>query len=78
MHYVTSVERICIESRGPARRPARGPARGRGDRAYAALERRFGELPDWARDRVRSADCAMLETWSVRLLEAASVEEVLR
>jgi hypothetical protein len=28
--------------------------------------------------RVRSADCAMLETWSVRLLEAAFVEEVLR
>lgn len=73
MQYVTSVERIGIEK-------GRQEGRQEGEAAMLMrlLERRFGDLPDWARDRVRSADCAMLETWSVRLLEAASVEDVLR
>jgi hypothetical protein len=41
------------------------------------LERRFGPLPGWAGDRVRAADTVMLEEWSFRVLEAASLEEVL-
>ena len=77
MQYVTSVERIGIEK---GRREGWQEGRQEGEAALLVrlLERRFGDLPDWVRDRVRSADCALLETWSVRLLEAASVEEVLR
>jgi hypothetical protein len=41
------------------------------------LERRFGVLPGWATDRVLAADTAMLEEWSERVLDAASLEEVL-
>jgi hypothetical protein len=41
------------------------------------LERRFGTLPGWAGDRVRAADTVMLEEWSFRVLDAASLEEVL-
>ncbi len=41
------------------------------------LERRFGKLPGWATDRVRAADTVMLEEWSFRVLDAASLEEVL-
>jgi hypothetical protein len=41
------------------------------------LERRFGVLPGWATDRVLAADTAMLEERSLRVLDAASREEVL-
>jgi hypothetical protein len=40
------------------------------------LERRFGALPDWARDRVLSADTDMMEEWGLRVLDAASLDEV--
>jgi hypothetical protein len=41
------------------------------------LARRFGALPDWTTDRVRAADSVMLEEWSLRVLDAATLEEVL-
>jgi hypothetical protein len=41
------------------------------------LERRFGMLLGWAMNRVLAADSAALETWSMRVLDAASVEEIL-
>jgi hypothetical protein len=41
------------------------------------LERRFGVLPASARDRVLAADTVLIEEWGLRLLEAASLEEVL-
>ncbi len=40
------------------------------------LEHRFGILPDWARDRVLAADIMMIEDWSLRVLEAASLDQV--
>ena len=42
------------------------------------LERRFGPLPAWARQQLVAADLASLEIWGLRLLEATSLEEVLR
>jgi hypothetical protein len=42
------------------------------------LERRFGALPGWARDRIASANIADLEEWSLRVLDAASLDEVFR
>jgi hypothetical protein len=41
------------------------------------LERRFGVLPDWARDRVLAAETVLIEEWCLRVLDAASLEEVL-
>ena len=41
------------------------------------LERRFGILPRWASDRIVTADTAALEEWSLRILDAKSIEEVL-
>ena len=41
------------------------------------LERRFGVLPDWVRDRIAGADTASLEEWGVRVLDAGSLEDVL-
>jgi len=34
------------------------------------LERRFGALPDWAKDRIATADTAALEEWGLRVLDA--------
>ena len=42
------------------------------------LERRFGPLPEWADAQITAADTATVEQWGLRLLEARSLEEVLR
>jgi hypothetical protein len=41
------------------------------------LERRFGVLPGWARDRIATADTAALEEWGLRVLDAKSLDDVL-
>jgi len=41
------------------------------------LERRFGALPDGARDRIAAADTATLEDWGLRVLDAGSLDDVL-
>jgi len=41
------------------------------------LERRFGAVPGWARDRVLAADTSVIEEWGLRLLDPMSLEEVL-
>jgi len=41
------------------------------------LERRFGALPGWARERIASADTVALEEWGLRVLDAGSLDEVL-
>ncbi len=40
------------------------------------LERRFGALPDAARERVLAANIAALEEWGIRILEAGSLDDV--
>ena len=40
------------------------------------LERRFGALPGWARDRIASADSVTLEEWGLRVLDAGSLDDV--
>ncbi len=41
------------------------------------LERRFGALPSWARDRVAAAETAALEEWGLRILDGGNLEDVL-
>ena len=41
------------------------------------LERRFGALPDTVKDRIAAADARALREWSLRLLDARSIDEVL-
>jgi len=42
------------------------------------LTQRFGELPAWAEARLQEAALEQLETWSERVLEAGSLEEIFR
>ena len=41
------------------------------------LQRRFGDLPTWASDRIAKADLPSLEAWSLRILDAPTLESVL-
>ncbi len=65
------------EKRGEERGEKRGEQRGEAALLLRQLERRFGALPASARDRVLAADTVMIEEWGLRLLDAASLEEVL-
>ncbi len=40
------------------------------------LERRFADLPSWAVQKISAADSLTLETWSLRVLEVTTLEEV--
>ena len=42
------------------------------------LQRRFGRLPKAVSRKLNTADLVTLEDWSLRLLDAATLEEVLR
>lgn len=42
------------------------------------LEYRFGELPDWAKQEIASADLRTLERWSLRLLKAKTLADILK
>jgi hypothetical protein len=55
----------------------RGEEKGEATLLLRQLERRFGALPDWARDRVRVADTVAMEAWALRVLDAVSLEDVL-
>ena len=41
------------------------------------LQRRFGDLPPWASDKIAKADLSTLEEWSLRILDATTIESVL-
>ena len=56
----------------------RGRREGEAALLVRQLERRFGVLPGWARDRVATGDTGALEEWGVRVLDASSLEDVLR
>jgi len=42
------------------------------------MERRFGPLPEWAKDRLSSATHEMLDVWLSRLDTATTLEQILR
>ncbi len=41
------------------------------------LQRRFGNVPDWASEKITKAEPPVLEEWSLRILEAPTLESVL-
>ncbi|MBF0099252.1 MAG: Rpn family recombination-promoting nuclease/putative transposase [Magnetococcales bacterium] len=41
------------------------------------LQHRFGDLPPWASQKIADADLATLEKWSLRILDAPTLESVL-
>ncbi|MBF0096951.1 MAG: hypothetical protein HQM04_09070 [Magnetococcales bacterium] len=41
------------------------------------LQHRFGDLPPWASQKIANADLSTLEIWSLRILDAPTLESVL-
>jgi Putative transposase, YhgA-like/Domain of unknown function (DUF4351) len=65
------------EQKGRLEGEQKGRQEGEAALLLRLLERRFGALPDWARDRIAAAGTASLEEWGLRVLEAGSLEDVL-
>jgi hypothetical protein len=42
------------------------------------VEKRFGAIPDWAEERLASLSAAELEELCVRVLDAESIEDLLK
>lgn len=51
-----------------------GISRGQAALLGRQLSRRFGPLPEWVETRLNEAEPARLETWALRVLEAASLD----
>ncbi len=64
MRYVSNAERIGIR-------------RGGTEMLFCQMEARFGNLPQWVKDKIRNADIAAIKDWGIRLISANSAEEVL-
>ena len=53
-----------------------GRQEGEGAMLLRQLQRRFGDTPAWAKDKIANADLPTLEEWSLRILDAQSLEDV--
>jgi len=73
MPYVTSVER---KSFGEGK--LEGKAEGSSSIFILLLEKRFGKIPPDILSQMEQADAAQIEAWSLRLLDAATLEEVFK
>jgi hypothetical protein len=62
---------------GEARGRVEGEVRGELKVLRAQLNKRFGELPAWAQERLERASAGQLDMWSLKLLDAASLDEAL-
>jgi len=79
MPYVTSVERIAKKiGREEGRQEGRQEGRREGivSLLLTQLAQRFGQVPDWASQKLKSAPPESLESWGRRVFEARSLEEI--
>ena len=54
-----------------------GEEKGEKEMLSRLLEGRFGPLPEWAKEKIASAEIETLEKWGLRLPDASNLEEVL-
>ncbi|MBF0140657.1 MAG: DUF4351 domain-containing protein [Magnetococcales bacterium] len=67
---IPKLERLLVQ------RLQDGAQQGEAKMLTRQLQRRFGSLPDWASEKIAQANSDALEEWSLRLLDARSLEEV--
>lgn len=63
---------------GEEKGEARGEAEGIRRVLRRLLTQQFGELPQWAEDKLHGASVATLESWTTNILAASTIEEALR
>jgi len=91
MTYITTPERVglrrgraegLIEGRNEGRVEGRNEGRneglieGQAKLLLRLLSRRFGTIPDTLTERIRTATAEQLETWSLNILDAETLDEV--
>ena len=77
MEYVTSIERVRLaQLRETAMNE--GKQESHGDMLSRLLVRRFGALPVWVQERIKSASLAQLEEWFDCTLDARALDEVFQ
>ncbi|MDN5843775.1 MAG: DUF4351 domain-containing protein, partial [Alcaligenaceae bacterium] len=79
MAFVTSFERVGIrkgEIKGRIEGKLEGKLEGEADLVLRLLARKFGPVPTATRQRVQTATFAQLETWSLNILDAGTLEDV--
>ncbi len=54
-----------------------GEQKGKAEMLTNLLQRRFGDLPKWAKEKIAQAKPAALEEWSLRILDAPTLDSVL-
>ena len=76
--YMTTADMLRAE--GEAKGLAKGEAKGRAEHAAGVLvrllTRRFGAVPDELRARIDTASLEQLDTWTERVLDAATLDDV--
>ena len=55
---------------------AKGETKGEIKTLTRQLQHRFKEIPSWAHDKISQADSATIEVWTLRILEAQSINDV--
>ncbi|MEO5327494.1 MAG: Rpn family recombination-promoting nuclease/putative transposase [Magnetococcus sp. THC-1_WYH] len=53
-----------------------GEQRGKAEMLTSQLQRRFGNLPEWANEKIAKAEPSSLEEWSLRIFDAQSLDDV--
>ncbi|MBF0585274.1 MAG: DUF4351 domain-containing protein [Magnetococcales bacterium] len=53
-----------------------GEQKGEAKMLTRQLQRRFGNLPTWASEKISNADLSALEEWGLRILDATTIESV--
>ncbi|MBF0141815.1 MAG: DUF4351 domain-containing protein [Magnetococcales bacterium] len=54
----------------------RGEQKGEAKMLTNQLQRRFGNIPDWANERIAKAESSSLEEWGLRIFDAESLDDV--
>ena len=53
-----------------------GELKGKATMLSCQIQRRFGDAPSWASDKIAKADLPVLEEWGLRILDAKSLKDV--
>jgi hypothetical protein len=77
---MTTADMLRAEGRaeGLAEGLAEGVGKGAARTLMRLLTRKFGSLPDTARERIDAASIEQLDIWSERVLDAATLADVFR
>lgn len=65
-----------VEDRGIAKGETKGIAKGEAILLQRQLTRKFGTLPETLQQRIQTATPAQLETWSLNILDATTLDDV--